>query len=174
MRGNMGVILFRRGMFATGMCDKKGENMYWFNTQEIPAKDRDGWTAHGKEKDAIKAEVLERVKEIKIPLVKEIVEQSPDLRFYPIYNLPIGGKWYTQRTILIGDAAHGKITDSFTNSQLCRLTLDRELVWQWRMHSSYSGFCSKIKTYLRSSKNSILSVVLEFSACSTFRENLAT
>lgn len=81
--------------------------MYWFNTHEVPAKNRDGWTAHGKEYEVIKEQVLERTKHIRIPLVREIIESSPNIKFYPIYTLPSGGKWYTGRTILIGDAAHG-------------------------------------------------------------------
>lgn len=81
--------------------------MYWFNTHEITAKDREGWIAHGKEAEAIKAGIVERVKDITIPLVKEILDQSPEIQFYPIFNLPLAGKLFTGRTILIGDAGHG-------------------------------------------------------------------
>jgi len=105
--GNFGAIMLSSGLFATGFYDRERQHMYWFNTHEVASRDRDGWTAHGKESETIKAQVLERTSNITIPLVREIVESSPDIKFYPIYTLPSGGKWYTGRTILIGDAAHG-------------------------------------------------------------------
>jgi 2-polyprenyl-6-methoxyphenol hydroxylase-like FAD-dependent oxidoreductase len=107
--GNFAAILTRRGMFATGFCDKKRTTMYWFNSHEVPAKNRDGWTTYGKEADLIKSQVLERAADVQIPFIKEIIESSPELHFYPVYRLPLGGKWYTERTILIGDAGHGKL-----------------------------------------------------------------
>jgi 2-polyprenyl-6-methoxyphenol hydroxylase-like FAD-dependent oxidoreductase len=106
-KGNFGAIMLSNGLFATVFYDKARQHMYWFNTHEIAAKDRDGWTAYGKESDIIKEQVHERTKNIKIPLVKEIIDISPNIKFYPVYTLPSGGKWYTERTILIGDAAHG-------------------------------------------------------------------
>jgi 2-polyprenyl-6-methoxyphenol hydroxylase-like FAD-dependent oxidoreductase len=106
-KGNVGVIMFRRGLFANGFCDKKRTTMYWFNTYSVPEKDREGWIAHGKESEAFKAELLKRVEEIKVPLVKEVIEKSPELRFYPVYQVPLEGKWFTERTVLVGDAAHG-------------------------------------------------------------------
>ena len=104
---NFGAIMLSSGLFATGFYDKERQHMYWFNTHEVASRDRDGWTAHGKESEIIKAEVLERTRNITIPLVREIVESSPDIKFYPIYTLPSGGKCHTGRTLLIGDAAHG-------------------------------------------------------------------
>ena len=112
-KGNFGAIMLSSGLFATGFYDKERQHMYWFNTHEVAPRDRDGWTAHGKESEIIKEQVLERTRNITIPLVKEIVDCSPDIKFYPIYTLPSNGKWYTGRTILIGDAAHGN--PSFLN-----------------------------------------------------------
>jgi 2-polyprenyl-6-methoxyphenol hydroxylase-like FAD-dependent oxidoreductase len=106
---NFAAIFTRRGMFATGFCDAKRSMMYWFNSHEVPVKNRDGWTTYGKEADMIKSQVLERAQEVSIPLIHEIIEASPDVHFYPIYRLPLGGKWYTERTILIGDAGHGML-----------------------------------------------------------------
>ena len=107
--GNFGAIMSRRGMFATGFCDKTRETMYWFNSHEVGAKSREGWIAYGSESAAVKEELIERVKEITIPLVKEILEKSPEVRMYPIYRLPLSGKWFTERTILIGDSGHGTL-----------------------------------------------------------------
>jgi 2-polyprenyl-6-methoxyphenol hydroxylase-like FAD-dependent oxidoreductase len=108
--GNFGAISFRHGMVGTGFCDPERSTMYWFNSHEVKeAHDRDGWIAQGKDLDKLKQEVLERTKEINIPYVKEFIETAPDLRFYPIYRLPLGGKWYSERSVLIGDAAHGML-----------------------------------------------------------------
>jgi 2-polyprenyl-6-methoxyphenol hydroxylase-like FAD-dependent oxidoreductase len=106
--GNFGIVSFRHGMVGSGFCDPEKRTMYWFNVHEVPeSKDRDGWIATGQEREKLKQELLERTKEITVPYVKEIIEKSPDLRFYPVYSLPLGGKWHADRTILIGDAAHG-------------------------------------------------------------------
>jgi len=106
-KGNFGAIMLSSGYFSTGFYDKARQHMYWWNTHEAAAKDRDEWTAYGKESNHIKQQVKERTQNITIPFVKEIIDISPDIKFYPIYTLPSGGKWYTGRTILIGDAAHG-------------------------------------------------------------------
>jgi len=109
-KGNFGTIWTSKGMFATGYCDKTKENIYWFNSHTVEAKSREGWTEYGKGAENIKAGVLERIKDIQIPFAKELVEKTPELTFYPVYNLPLGGRWYTKRCILIGDAAHGNCT----------------------------------------------------------------
>jgi hypothetical protein len=67
----------------------------------------DGLPTARKQICLIKSQVLERATDVQIPFIKEIIESSPELHFYPVYRLPLGGKWYTERTILIGDAGHG-------------------------------------------------------------------
>lgn len=109
--GNFGFIWTEEGMFAAGYCDKKKENMYWFNTHTVEPRDREGWTLHGQESENIKSEVMKRLKGVDVPFMKELVENSPDMRFYPTYRLPLGGRWFTRRCILIGDAAHGTFTN---------------------------------------------------------------
>jgi 2-polyprenyl-6-methoxyphenol hydroxylase-like FAD-dependent oxidoreductase len=104
---NFAAVMTRTGLFATGFCDKKKETMYWFNSHEMPPKDRDGWTAYGAESGRIKEALLERVKDVNFPLIREVLDKSDKMSFYPIYSLPLGGKWYTRRTILLGDAGHG-------------------------------------------------------------------
>jgi len=105
--GNFGAVMFRKGMFGTGFCDKERTTMYWFNSHTVSAKGRDGWIAHGKELENIRSQLMESAGEIRVPLVHEILEKSSEIRFYPIYRLPLNGKWFTQRTLLIGDAGHG-------------------------------------------------------------------
>jgi len=105
--GNFASIMFRQGIFATGFCDPQRETIYWFISHEVPARNPEGWTAQDKESAKIKAEVRERIKDIKVPLINDILNNSTGFRFYPIFKLPLQGKWYTERTILIGDSAHG-------------------------------------------------------------------
>ena len=80
----------RQGIFSTGFCDPQHETLYWFISHEVPAKDPEEWITHGAESEMIRAEVRERVKDIKIPLIDEIVEKSPQVCFYPVYKLPLG------------------------------------------------------------------------------------
>jgi 2-polyprenyl-6-methoxyphenol hydroxylase-like FAD-dependent oxidoreductase len=105
--GNFGTVIFRKGMFGTGFCDKQRTKMYWFNTHTVPAKGRDGWIAYGNELETIRNQLVKNAEEVTVPLIHEILEKSPEIRFYPIYRLPLKGKWFTRRTLLIGDAAHG-------------------------------------------------------------------
>jgi len=101
------MITFTRGAFGMVYVNPEHSAAYWYNSHEIPSRDRDGWIAHGEDANAIKQEIIERVSSITVPLVKEVIEKAPEIRFFPIYSIPLDGKWYTQKAILIGDAAHG-------------------------------------------------------------------
>lgn len=58
-------------------------------------------------KEALSREVSERFADSVIPCVRETATSpNVDWMLYPIYQVPLGGKWYTDRAILIGDAAH--------------------------------------------------------------------
>lgn len=115
-RENMVAVMNQSGFFGLGFCDAKKETMYWFNTKELPARERDGWIAYGSESDRIKAELKDRSKDITFPLIHELLDKSDEIFFYPIYRLPLGGKWFTQRTILLGDAGHGRTLHSSDSS----------------------------------------------------------
>ena len=101
------MITFTRGAFGMVYVNPDHSSAYWYNSHEMPPTDRDGWVAHGEDAKAIKQEILERVSPITVPLVKEAIEKAPEIRFFPIYSIPLHGKWYTQKVVLIGDAAHG-------------------------------------------------------------------
>lgn len=104
---NFASIMSRRGLFATGFCDPQHETIYWFVSHEVPLRNPEGWSTQDKESEKVKAEVRERMKDIKVPLMEDILNKSPWFRFYPVFKLPPQGKWYTERTVLVGDAAHG-------------------------------------------------------------------
>ncbi|OJJ48992.1 hypothetical protein ASPZODRAFT_149959 [Penicilliopsis zonata CBS 506.65] len=48
----------------------------------------------------------ERFARSPLPFVSEMVTQTQDWSLYPVYQVPPGGKWYTERILLLGDAAH--------------------------------------------------------------------
>ncbi|KAL4889400.1 hypothetical protein BDV59DRAFT_195667 [Aspergillus ambiguus] len=41
-----------------------------------------------------------------LPYVHELINSIPDWGLYPVYQVRQGGKWYTDRVLLLGDAAH--------------------------------------------------------------------
>lgn len=39
-------------------------------------------------------------------LLKTVIQTTTDVKFYPIFRLPLGGKWANGKCLLLGDAAH--------------------------------------------------------------------
>ncbi|PKX91115.1 FAD-dependent oxidoreductase, partial [Aspergillus novofumigatus IBT 16806] len=108
----LNATLTTDGLLAVSPCTPGGELIYWFFSRELamPASGdtRDGW--RGKEQvDTIKSTVLDLIKESEGSwgnTIKEIIKHTETLRFYPVYRLPTGGKWWRGRCLIIGDAAH--------------------------------------------------------------------
>jgi hypothetical protein len=71
----------------------------------------------GKEAEAIKTASAERMKDITIPLVKEIIDESFEIPSHPIHSLPLAGIWFTGHVILVRDAGRGIFT--------CNIFVDR-------------------------------------------------
>lgn len=40
------------------------------------------------------------------PCIRQVIEKCPDWTLYPVYEVSPGGRWSTERIMLIGDAAH--------------------------------------------------------------------
>lgn len=69
--------------------------------------DDDDESKRSRIKDSLRHEVSLRYGQSSIPCIKEITAQSDvDWMLYPIYQVPLGGRWFTERAILLGDAAH--------------------------------------------------------------------
>ncbi|CVL06464.1 related to salicylate hydroxylase [Fusarium proliferatum] len=66
---------------------------------------REGWKALGEDKVAIKRDIVDRFKEGGIKGLEPIINES-DWYFYPVYMLPVEGRWSKGRVFLLGDAAH--------------------------------------------------------------------
>jgi 2-polyprenyl-6-methoxyphenol hydroxylase-like FAD-dependent oxidoreductase len=110
----LNMTLTTDGLLAVSPCTPDGELTYWFFSRELamPAsgETRDGWEERGKEQvETIKSTVLDLIKESEGSwgnILKEMIKQTETLRFYPVYRLPVGGKWWRGRCLIIGDAAH--------------------------------------------------------------------
>lgn len=67
---------------------------------------RDGWVAKGLEQDRIKDDVRSRYNSSSIKILGQLIEATDHWTLYPVYKLAPKGKWCSQRSMLLGDAAH--------------------------------------------------------------------
>lgn len=64
------------------------------------------WRAQHAIKMAFREEVHDRFSKSAFACIREIVNLPADWFLYPVYQVPPGGKWYSERVLLLGDAAH--------------------------------------------------------------------
>ena len=110
----MNATITKEGMFLTVPCTATRDEIMWGFSQEVslPAADdiRDGWEVHAKEEvKGFKDKMLHYLEDTRGEwgiAMRELIETSPTVKFYPVYRLPLGGSWYKGRCLLIGDAAH--------------------------------------------------------------------
>lgn len=110
----LNATLTTDGMFALTPCKKTSDEIYWFFSREVamPASGdtRDGWEEHGKkEVETVKDNLVALVKDSEGEwgdLLKEVIRRTEVLKFYPVFRLPLGGRWSRGRCLIIGDAAH--------------------------------------------------------------------
>ncbi|GKZ16632.1 hypothetical protein AbraIFM66951_000132 [Aspergillus brasiliensis] len=116
LRTHANAFLTRTGILAMMPCSPSGDKLFWFFSRETPIPHsesgdaRDGWEERRQKevagyKDTILQIVGEGKGEWREALTK-VVNRTDVVGFYPIFRLPLGGKWYTSRTVLLGDAAH--------------------------------------------------------------------
>ncbi|PWY92521.1 salicylate hydroxylase, partial [Aspergillus heteromorphus CBS 117.55] len=110
------AFMTSNGLIAVMPCSPSGEDLFWFFSREtaIPHSKsgdaRDGWEERRQQevtgyKDSI-LKILEPGRgEWRDALIK-ILDRTEFVSFYPSFRLPLGGKWFTSRTVLLGDAAH--------------------------------------------------------------------
>ncbi|KAL4905493.1 hypothetical protein BDW74DRAFT_177861 [Aspergillus multicolor] len=110
----LNVTLTQNGIFMAAPCTADKDEIFWGFQREIPVPDqensRDGWEVRGqREVDGFKEnlhEILASGKGDWIDTLKELVDATDIMKFYPIYRLPLGGTWSRGRCLLLGDAAH--------------------------------------------------------------------
>ena len=97
----------RKGSILAAFCDPSKQRLYFAAVMEMKEQaDREGWKVKGADQDSIRNEILSRFGDSKMTCLREMIENVNDLFLYPVYTLPPGGKWSSERVLLLGDAAH--------------------------------------------------------------------
>lgn len=98
----------RRGMLLTSWHEPTRKSVYVGALMQVPdIGSRDGWKAAGADQAKIKSEIMERfATDSTLPAIAPLVEDAQDFFLWPVFTLKNGGKWATERTMLLGDAAH--------------------------------------------------------------------
>ncbi|KAH7142699.1 FAD binding domain protein [Dactylonectria estremocensis] len=95
------------GFFALMCCTGSRDVNYWFFSSDFPASVSSG-EGGGIVYDSkpIIRNAANKIKGEWGDVLKDFVDKSKALKFYPINTLPLGGVWYKGRCLLLGDAAH--------------------------------------------------------------------
>ncbi|KAJ5964973.1 uncharacterized protein N7479_004849 [Penicillium vulpinum] len=104
----------RHGSMLASYCDRDNEQIFaaaivQFSREALtryrlqPGQD---WGTQHRIRAALREEIRSRFRKCNIPCIKEMIESKADWMLYPVYQVPIGGRWCMNRVILLGDAAH--------------------------------------------------------------------
>jgi 2-polyprenyl-6-methoxyphenol hydroxylase-like FAD-dependent oxidoreductase len=100
----------RRGMLLTSYHNSQKNSVYVGALMQLPElESRDGWKAAGADAKKIRADIMERFGDAKIPSIKPLIEKTEDFFLWPVFTLSKHGKWSTERVMLLGDAAVSSI-----------------------------------------------------------------
>jgi 2-polyprenyl-6-methoxyphenol hydroxylase-like FAD-dependent oxidoreductase len=110
----MNATITQEGMFLAIPCTATGDEIMWGFSQEVPLPTsgdiRDGWEVHARDEvKGFKDKMLRLLQDAQGEwgtAMREIIDATPTVKFYPVYRLPLGGSWYKGRCLLVGDAAH--------------------------------------------------------------------
>ncbi|PYI20543.1 salicylate hydroxylase [Aspergillus violaceofuscus CBS 115571] len=116
LKSSANIIPTTAGFMATFPCSASGDQLFWLFSRETPipysesGNERDGWEERRQqEMEMFKATIRAVSKPARGEwqgILTELVDRMEFIGFYPVFRLPLGGKWYTSRTVLLGDAAH--------------------------------------------------------------------
>jgi salicylate hydroxylase len=102
-----GMNFGRRGMLLTSFHDQARESIYVGALMQVPEiADRNGWKAAGADAQKTRDEMLQRYSGAANPQIAHWIEDAEGLYLWPVFTLSKGGKWATDRVMLIGDSAH--------------------------------------------------------------------
>ncbi|KAJ5328392.1 hypothetical protein N7452_008782 [Penicillium brevicompactum] len=108
-------MMTEEGMFMVNPCTANKDEVMWGFSREVQlpesGKDgRDGWEETRKaEVEGFREyllKVLAKASGEWGSVVRDLVCNTSSINFYPVYRLPLGGRWYKGRCLLLGDAAH--------------------------------------------------------------------
>lgn len=101
------LAMSRYGSTLTTFCDHDRELIYVVLLMPAEAQtSREGWKSMGHDQEMVRNEALRRTQEAAIPDLGKMIERVQDWTLYPVYILPPNGRWFTDRVMLLGDAAH--------------------------------------------------------------------
>ncbi|KAF1950384.1 FAD/NAD(P)-binding domain-containing protein [Byssothecium circinans] len=102
-----GMNFGRRGILLTSFHDTLQTSIYVGALMQVPdIASRDGWKAAGKDAEKTRRDLLERYSGAADPVVEHLIRDAEDLYLWPVFTLSKGGRWCTDRVMLIGDSAH--------------------------------------------------------------------
>jgi salicylate hydroxylase len=105
----------RRGMLLTSYHNSQKNSVYVGALMQLPElESRDGWKAAGADAKKIRADIMDRFGDAKIPSIKPLIEKTEDFFLWPVFTLSKHGKWSTDRVMLLGDAAVSFIKSHLT------------------------------------------------------------
>lgn len=99
----------RRGMLLTSFYEQSQSSVYVGGLLQVSEiESRDGWKVRGADQEATKRDMRERfaTEDVAHEDIRPLIDTAQDWFLWPVFTLPAGGKWVTDRTMLLGDAAH--------------------------------------------------------------------
>ncbi len=103
----------RRGMLLTSYFCSDTTQVYVGGLMQVEdIGSRDGWKSVGADAEKTRAQLLDRFGDSKIPCIVPLIEKAEDFYLWPVFTLSKEGKWSTNRTMLLGDAAVSLDTSS--------------------------------------------------------------
>lgn len=122
--GSSALNISRHGSMLTSYCDRDHEQIFAAATVQFSQEDLrfyrlepgQDWATQNRIKCALNREIKNRFSKTSIPCIREIVDGKTDWILYPVYQVRPGGRWCTNRAVLLGDAAHAVCTILFKSS----------------------------------------------------------
>lgn len=110
----MNITFTEEGMLLAMTCTASDDEFFWAFSKEVPLPDsgdaRDGWEVRRKEEvDGFKSSLLDTLKNAGGEwgdVMRQLVDNTSVVKFYPTYKLPLDRPWNKGRCLLLGDAAH--------------------------------------------------------------------
>jgi 2-polyprenyl-6-methoxyphenol hydroxylase-like FAD-dependent oxidoreductase len=114
MMSGLHAMMTEEGMVMVNPCTTNKDEVMWGFSREMKLPEagdgRDGWEETRKaEVEGFKDYMLKVIDNARGEwgeIVKDIVSKTSVIKFHPVYRLPLGGRWYKGRCLLLGDAAH--------------------------------------------------------------------